>query len=141
METGRLNGIIGKLEQGKSVCVTFAPGDPANAQVAATEPYDGIVLEMEHGPYDIRSLRDCLQYLLNRRQIAESGSLAPTVTPMVRIPPNGAEMNQWVAKQVLDSGVYGIVWPHVSTVDEARSAVASSLAYFQAGGAARRVRG
>jgi 4-hydroxy-2-oxoheptanedioate aldolase len=44
---------------------------------------------------------------------------------MVRIPPNGIEMNQWVAKQVLDSGVYGIVWPHVSTVEEARSAVAA----------------
>jgi 4-hydroxy-2-oxoheptanedioate aldolase len=125
MEIGRLNGIIGKLEQGKSVCVTFAPGDPANAQIAATEPYDGIVFEMEHGPYDVRSLRDCLQGLLNRRQIVESGSLAPAVTPLVRIPPNGAEMNQWVAKQVLDSGVYGIVWPHISTVDEARSAVAS----------------
>jgi 4-hydroxy-2-oxoheptanedioate aldolase len=125
MEIGRLNGIIRKLEQGKSVCVTFAPGDPANAQIAATEPYDGIVFEMEHGPYDVRALRDCLQYLLNRRQIAESGSLAPAVTPMVRIPPNGVELNQWVAKQVLDSGVYGIVWPHISTVEEARSAVAS----------------
>jgi 4-hydroxy-2-oxoheptanedioate aldolase len=34
-------------------------------------------------------------------------------------------MNQWVAKQVLDSGVYGIIWPHISTVDEAYSAVAS----------------
>ena len=87
MEIGRLNGIIGKLEQGKSVCVTFAPGDPANAQIAATEPYDGIVFEMEHGPYDIRSLRDCLQYLLNRRQLVESGSLAPAVTPLVRIRP------------------------------------------------------
>jgi len=83
------------------------------------------VFEMEHGPYDVRSLRDCLQGLLNRRQIVESGSLAPAVTPLVRIPPNGAEMNQWVAKQVLDSGVYGIVWPHISTVEEARSAVAS----------------
>jgi len=83
------------------------------------------VFEMEHGAYDIATLRHCLQYLLNRRQIIESKSLAPAVTPMVRIPPNGSEMNQWVAKQVLDSGVYGIVWPHVSTVQEARSAVAS----------------
>ena len=31
-----------------------------------------------------------------------------------------------VAKQVLDHGVYGIVWPHVSTVDEARNAVVAS---------------
>ena len=45
------------------------------------------------------------------------------MTPFVRIPPNGGEMNQWIAKQVLDIGVYGIVWPHVSTVEEARNAV------------------
>jgi 4-hydroxy-2-oxoheptanedioate aldolase len=44
---------------------------------------------------------------------------------MVRIPPNGAEINQWTAKQVLDIGVYGVVWPHVSTVEEARNAVAA----------------
>ena len=42
---------------------------------------------------------------------------------MVRIPPNGGELNQFIAKQVLDIGVYGIVWPHVSTVEEARNAV------------------
>ena len=45
------------------------------------------------------------------------------MTPFVRIPPNGGEISQWVAKQVLDQGVYGIVWPHVSTVEEARNAV------------------
>ena len=43
---------------------------------------------------------------------------------MVRIPPNGGEMNQFLAKQVLDSSVYGVIWPHVSTVEEARNAVA-----------------
>ena len=80
---------------------------------------------MEHGPYDNRQLRDCLQYMLNRRQILQSGSPAPAVTPMVRIPPNGGEMNQFLAKQVLDSGVYGVIWPHVSTVGEARNAVAA----------------
>ena len=125
MDIPRLNGIIRQLEQGKNTFVSFAPADVGYTISAATEPYDGVVFEMEHGAYDIRALRDCLQYLLNRRQIVESGSLAPAVTPMVRIPPNGAEMNQWVAKQVLDSGVYGIVWPHVSTVQEAYSAVAS----------------
>jgi 4-hydroxy-2-oxoheptanedioate aldolase len=44
---------------------------------------------------------------------------------MVRIPPNGSEQNQWLAKQALDLGAYGIVWPHVSTVDQAYNAVAS----------------
>jgi 4-hydroxy-2-oxoheptanedioate aldolase len=42
---------------------------------------------------------------------------------MVRIPPNGGEMNQWIAKQVLDVGVFGIIFPHVSSVEEARNAV------------------
>jgi len=125
MEIPRLNGIIKQLEQGKNTFVSFAPGDIGHTISAATEPYDGVVFEMEHGPYDIQTLRHCLQYMLNRRQIVESGSLAPAVTPLVRIPPNGIEMNQWVAKQVLDSGVFGIVWPHVSTVEEARNAVSA----------------
>jgi 4-hydroxy-2-oxoheptanedioate aldolase len=34
-------------------------------------------------------------------------------------------MNQWVAKQALDTGVYGVVWPHISTVEQAMNAVAA----------------
>jgi 4-hydroxy-2-oxoheptanedioate aldolase len=78
----------------------------------------------EHNPYDIRALRDCLQYMLNRRQLVQGGTLAPAVTPMVRIPPNGGEQAQWQAKQVLDLGAYGIIWPHISRVEEAYNAVA-----------------
>ena len=125
MSIPRLNGIIKALEAGNNTAVCFSPADTGSAQLVATEKYDGVVFEMEHGAYDVKTLRDCLQYMLNRQQIVASGTLAPKVTPMVRIPPNGAEMNQWIAKQVLDQGVYGIVWPHVSTVEEARNAVAS----------------
>lgn len=123
MDIPRLNGVIKQLEQNKNVFVTFAPADVNNTITAATEPYDGMMFEMEHNPYDARTLRDCLQYLLNRRQIVESGTLAPAVTPLVRIPPNGGEMSQWIAKQVLDMGVYGVLWPHITTVEEARNAV------------------
>jgi 4-hydroxy-2-oxoheptanedioate aldolase len=80
---------------------------------------------MEHNGYDIRALRDSMQYLLNRRQIALSGSLSPSVAPLVRIPPNGIENAQWHAKQVLDLGAYGVVWPHISSVEEARNAVSA----------------
>ena len=34
-------------------------------------------------------------------------------------------MNQWCAKQVLDIGAYGIIWPHISTAEEAYNAVAA----------------
>ena len=33
--------------------------------------------------------------------------------------------NQWCAKQVLDIGAYGVVWPHISTAEEAYNAVAA----------------
>src|SRR5438067_10092959 len=119
----RLNPAIRALESGKPAFVTFSPPEIGAAQSIAAAPYDGVVFEMEHNPYDIRALRDCMQYMLDRAQIVKSGSLAPAVAPFVRIPPNGGEMNQFIAKQVLDIGVYGIVWPHVSTVEEARNAV------------------
>ena len=124
-EIPRLNGVIGALAQGLPTFTAFTPADIASVLAFTTSDYDGIVFEMEHNPWDIRALRDGLQYMLNRRQIALSGSLAPAVTPMVRIPPNGEEKNQWTAKQALDLGVYGIVWPHISTVDQAYNAVAS----------------
>jgi 4-hydroxy-2-oxoheptanedioate aldolase len=125
MEIPRLNGVIKALESGKPAFAPFSGADISSALTIGGAAFDGVVFEMEHGPYDIKMLRDCMQYMLNRRQIATSGSIAPAVTPFVRIPPNGGEHSQWIAKQVLDIGVYGIVWPHVSSVDEARNAVAA----------------
>ena len=121
----RLNGVIRALEAGKPTFTSFCQADPETAIAMSTAKYDGIVYEMEHNPWDIRALRDSLQYMLNRGQIAKSGSLAPSVTPMVRIPPNGAEKAQFHAKQALDLGAYGIVWPHISSVEEAHNAVAA----------------
>src|SRR5499427_5503200 len=121
----RLNGVIRALETGKPAFTSFCQADPETAIAMATAKYDGVVYEMEHNPWDIRALRDSLQYMLNRGQIARTGSVAPGVTPMVRIPPNGAEKAQFQAKQALDLGVYGIVWPHISTVEEAYNAVAA----------------
>jgi 4-hydroxy-2-oxoheptanedioate aldolase len=125
LEIPRLNGVIAALEARYPAFVTFSRCDPEMAIELASSAHDGVVIEMEHGPYDVRALRDYLQYLLNRRQILERHSLAPALTPLVRIPPNGEEANQWIAKQVLDLGAYGIVWPHVSTVEAARNAVAA----------------
>lgn len=134
----RLNGAIKALDAGAPAFVTFSVAEVAAALSIGAAPYDAVIFEMEHNPYDIRALRDCMQYMLDRREIAEGGSITPAVTPFVRIPPNGGEASQWVAKQVLDAGVYGIVWPHVSTIAEARNAVAacryprpSSARYFE----------
>jgi 4-hydroxy-2-oxoheptanedioate aldolase len=124
-ELPRLNNVIAALETGKTTFTTFANADRDSAIAMSTSNYDGIIFEMEHNPWDPAALRDGLQYLLNRRQIATSGSLAPAVTPLVRIPPNGVEKTQFHAKQALDLGAYGIVWPHISSVEEAYNAVAA----------------
>jgi 4-hydroxy-2-oxoheptanedioate aldolase len=121
----RLNGAIRVLEQGKPVFAAFCPPEIGLVQATLAAPLDAVVIELEHNPYDIIALRSSLQIMLDRRQIAFSGSLAPKITPLVRIPANGGEMNQFLAKQVLDAGAYGVIWPHVSTVDEARNAVAA----------------
>lgn len=123
-ELPRLNGVIRALEQGTAF-TAFANADTETAIAMSSAKYDGIVFEMEHNPWDIRALRDSLQYMLNRGQIAKAGSVAPVVTPIVRIPPNGGELNQTYAKQALDLGAYGIVWPHISTVEQAHNAVAA----------------
>lgn len=124
-EIPRLNGVVAALEAGRPTFTTFTTADIQAAISLSATRYDGIVFEMEHNPWDIGALRDSLQYMLSRAQIASSGSVAPAVTPMVRIPPNGGEMAQWHAKQALDLGVYGVVWPHVSSVEQAYNAVAA----------------
>ena len=121
----RLNNIIRLLEDGKIPIATFSPPSVDSAIALSAASYDGVIFETEHNPYDIKDLRDCFQYMLNRRQIVERATLTPAVTPMVRIPANGGDMNQWLAKQVLDIGAFGIVCPQVNTVDQAYNAVAS----------------
>jgi 4-hydroxy-2-oxoheptanedioate aldolase len=121
----RLNGIIRAWEKGQPAYAAFAQPERQVAIEFSTAPYDSVVFEMEHNSWDANALQDSLQYLLNRKQIVDMGSVAPAVTPLARIPANGGENNQWLAKQALDRGVYGIIWPHVNTIEQAYNAVAS----------------
>ena len=67
----RLNGLIRALENGEVPISVFTPPTIDSAVNLSIAPYDGIIFESEHNPYDVGGLRDCLQYLLNRRQILE----------------------------------------------------------------------
>lgn len=124
-ELPRLNGVIRNLEAGEPSFAAFVNPDVEAAIGISTAKYDSIVFEAEHNPYDIGVLRHCLQYLLNRAQIANAASVAPSITPIIRVPANGEEKNSFLAKQALDIGAYGIVWPHIATVDQAYNAVAA----------------
>ena len=121
----RYNKVIDLLEQGKTV---FASGLVWNGNLddltfVADSDYDMVMIEMEHEGLSFNNLRVSLQFLLNRQRIAEKGNVQPDVVPLVRIPPNSRERNQWIIKQALDTGVYGLVLPHLNTVEEAQAAV------------------
>ncbi|MEC7488808.1 MAG: aldolase/citrate lyase family protein [Pseudomonadota bacterium] len=124
-EIPRLNGVIKALEAGRQAFSAFVPMDIQTALAIAGTKYDSVVFEGEHLPWDVVALRDAMQFMLDRRAISASGSIAPSVTPFARVPVNGVEKGQWHAKQVLDTGCYGVVWPHISTVEEAYNAVAA----------------
>jgi 4-hydroxy-2-oxoheptanedioate aldolase len=124
--TTRLNGAIAELEAGRAVFGMFSTTEPDRLHQRIATAYDVVLFDTEHTHFDPAALRNGLAHLLDRRQIAENATLAPAVTPIIRITANGSEMNQWQAKQALDLGAYGLVWPHISTVAEARNAVSAS---------------
>ena len=124
----RYNKVIELLQQGKPV---FASGLIWNGNLddltyIADSDYDMVMIEMEHEGLSFNNLRVSLQFLLNRKRIAEKGGIQPDVVPLVRIPPNSRERNQWIIKQALDTGVYGLVLPHLNTVEEAQAAVVAA---------------
>lgn len=124
--TARLNGIIRSLESGRGIAFTsFMMAEVESAVAFAQSDNDGVVFELEHNPWDIGALRQAMQFLMLRQKIVQMGSVANPMTPLVRIPASGSEMNQWFAKQALDLGAYGVVWPRISTPEEAYNAVAA----------------
>ena len=128
----RLNKVIDLLEKGKTV---FCGGLVQNGNLddilfMADSDYDFCIIENEHEGFSYNNLRNSVQHLLNRRRILEKGNLQPDVVPFVRISPNAREAggggNQWIIKQTLDTGVFGLVVPHLNTVEEARAAVVAA---------------
>ena len=124
----RYNKAIELLEQGKPVFCSGLVwnGNLDDLMYVADSDYDMVIVEMEHEGLSFNNLRASLQFLLNRKKIAEGVGLQAAPVPLVRIPPNSREQNQWVIKQALDTGVYGLVLPHLNTVEEAKAAVAAA---------------
>ncbi|MBV25052.1 MAG: aldolase [Gemmatimonadetes bacterium] len=78
---------------------------------------------MEHFPFDVERLQMFLLGMTDKRRIQQKGNLQMNVTPFVRVPATGAEQVLFQAKQVLDVGVFGVMYPSISTVEEAENAV------------------
>ena len=134
----RLNRVIDRLAADKPAFGTVVPSGALNDMAAVTDAgYDFVMVENEHVGMDFPNLRASLQGLLSRRRIADQGNLQAQPTPLVRVSPNSSEVmhNQWVIKQTLDHGAYGIILPRMESVEQAQAAVVASR-YVQRTGAA-----
>lgn len=122
----RLNRTIETLESGAPV-FGLATGnfDLTNARALAASDLDFIIIDMEHSPFDIERLRTFLLGMVDVRRAVQKGSTQMDVTPIARIPMNGRENLQWMVKQALDVGAYGVMFPFVETREQALNAVAA----------------
>lgn len=94
-----------------------------NARALARSGLDFIIIDMEHSPFDVEQLRHFLLGMTDKRLIQEKGNLQMEVTPFVRIPATGREDVLAQAKQVLDVGVFGVMYPSINDREEAETAV------------------
>jgi 4-hydroxy-2-oxoheptanedioate aldolase len=126
----RSNPVIQLLEQGKPVFSIWANyigvGKDYHAAVTLQNNpnYDFILYDLEHDPLDVNGLSEFLCALLDPAAIAKDG-VSVTKPVIVRIPPNGREIhhNQWMVKQILDTGVAGLMFPHIETAEQAINAI------------------
>lgn len=119
----RLNKVIERLEAGQVVFGTIPSADDVELGAIGRSGYHMMMIEAEHTSFSGRTLERTMQSLLNRRDILDGGTLAPRVTPFVRTPANAREQNEWLIKQTLDAGAYGLVIPHMDSVAAAEAAV------------------
>ncbi len=126
----RLNGLVSLLAAGKVAFGAFQDTSPTTARAAASSIDDFILYEMEHEPYDVSALRTYLQFLLDPAAILKRGRPGTDHPLIVRVPAYGREMNQWMAKQVLDLGVHGVMFSTIETPEQAVNAI-KSMRYTQ----------
>jgi 4-hydroxy-2-oxoheptanedioate aldolase len=122
----RLNRSIQTLENGDPVFGLFTGNfSLANARALARSNLDYILIDMEHTPFNLETLQEFLLGMTDTMAIARQGNTQMRTTPIVRLPANGRNDSEWMVKQILDVGAFGVMFPYVETAEEARRAVAS----------------
>lgn len=98
-----------KLASGRPVLGTWSIiSSPPLVEVLAARGFDFLILDMEHGLYDLGLLEACVR-------ACEAGG----ASPIVRVPGMNASAVQWA----LDVGSHGIVVPQVPSARDADTAV------------------
>ena len=126
-QTVRLNKVVELFERKSPAFGSFVTVvSPRAAAEHASLPLDFVIVDMEHTPYDPMQLQGYLLGMINKRRIMAKGNLQPDVMPFVRLPANGREHTQFLLKQALDLGVFGVLLPHIDNREDALWAVRSA---------------
>ena len=125
-----LNPVIAKLEAGE-VAYGLSTQDLSlsYARQVARAPADFLYVDMEHSPMDFPALRMFLLAMGDKEMILRKGNVQPNVPLFARFAPPAHE-SEWVVKQALDLGLYGIIFNGVDIPEQAAFAV-STMRYPQ----------
>jgi 4-hydroxy-2-oxoheptanedioate aldolase len=111
MQIGK-NFLKDKVLAGKPVIGTFNTlGSPMASEVLARSGFDFLIIDFEHGPFDIKNVS---QYV-NACEINQC-------SPIIRIPTNSS----WMTLQALDQGAHGIMVPGINDYKSAKNFVANT---------------
>ena len=128
-EPTRLNKMVELLASDKPVFGVFSgEKTPSSAvTVSRNEEADFIFYSMEQGPFDVPGMQVYMQFLLDRAHLVGRRTLLDEHPVLTRIPPirDGRVEAQDRTKRILDGGVYGVVFPHVESREDAELAVRS----------------
>ena len=105
------NTALAKLRAGQQVaCVWLSLGSESFVEIAAEACPDAIVLDAQHGVWDVRSTHAAL------------GMIAAASTPLVRVCENSAI----AIGSALDAGAQGVIVPLVESAEQAAKAVSAA---------------
>jgi 4-hydroxy-2-oxoheptanedioate aldolase len=127
--TRRVNKAIELLAQGQPIYYeTVEERGYEGGRAAARTWADYINYEMEHGPFDVSSLREFMRGLVDGGPTA-SGHRTPAV--IVTLPATGADehsfrANAWMVSQVLATGIHGILLCHAESPAAVKAFVEST---------------
>jgi 4-hydroxy-2-oxoheptanedioate aldolase len=122
-DDSRRNRFIQRLQAQEIVIGGWlANGDLHAARRVGESDLDFVLIDMEHDGFDFPALGNTLQWLLSPRR-ARRGQFVASPTPIVRIPANAGEHNEWLIKQTLDYGAFGLLIPRVQRAEDVATAV------------------
>lgn len=141
MAARRINKAVELLAQGQPIYYTGAEDRSYEGGRGAAKTWaDYIILDMEHGPFDVSGLAEFMRGVVEGGPTA-SGHRTPAV--IVTLPATGADeqafrANAWMVSQVLATGIHGILLCHAESPAAVKAFVDSTRYPFIADRSGRR---